>query len=69
VIYLKCTLAGLAALVVSFTILAIPAAIIVFVLGLGVDIPHWHLASPVFWVSALVIFGVGFFWRLRRLTK
>jgi hypothetical protein len=71
-IYVKCVLAGLAALLVSFGILAISAAIVVFALGplgLGIDIPQWHFRSPLFWVSALVIFGAGFFWQHHRLTK
>jgi hypothetical protein len=66
VIYLKCTLAGLAALFVVFGILAIVAIIVVSALGLGIEI---HFISPVFLVPALVIFGVGFFWRLHRLRK
>lgn len=68
-IYLKCALAGLAALFVSFGILAIFATVVVLVLGIGIDIPERHFGSPVFWVPALVIFSVGFFWQLRRLTK
>jgi hypothetical protein len=72
VIYLKCALAGLAAVFVIFGILAISATSIVLVigvLGLGIDIPQWHFRSPVFWVSALVIFGAGFFWQHHRFTK
>ncbi len=68
-IYLKCVLAGLAALFVSFGILAIFATVVVLVLGIGIDKPEWHFRSPAFWVPALVIFSVGFFWQLRRLTK
>jgi len=69
VIYLKCTLAGLAAVFVSFGILAIFVTVIVRVLGIGIDKPEWHFRSPVFWVPVLVIFSVGFFWQLHRLKK
>ena len=76
-IYLKCTFAGLAALFVVFVILPISATIVIFltfavkhgVAGIGIDRPKWHFASPVFWVSALVVFYVAFFWELRWLTK
>ena len=75
--YLKCVLAGAAAVFVILGILPILAMLIVFLIfaakhgfaGIGIDRPLWHFASPAFWVSALVVFGVGFFWELRRLTK
>jgi hypothetical protein len=68
-IYLKCSLAGLAAVLVIFGILPILAILTILLMGIGVDLPQWHFASPVFWVAAVGVFGVGFFWELHRLTK
>ena len=75
-ICLKCTLAGLAALFLVFVILPISATLVIFLTvavkhggaGIGIDRPQWHF-SPVFWVSALVVFCVAFFWELHSLTK
>ena len=76
-ICLKCTLAGLAALFLVFVILPISVTLVIFLTvavkhggaGIGIDRPQWHFASPVFWVSALVVFCVAFFWELNSLTK
>jgi hypothetical protein len=75
--YLKCTLAGLAAVFVIFGILPILAVVAFFLIfavrhggeEIGIDVSVWHFGSPVLWVSALIVFGIGFFWELRRLAK
>jgi hypothetical protein len=74
---LKCVLACAAAVFVIFGILPILVMFVIFFIfaakhgfaGIGIDRPQWHFASPAFWVSVLVVFGVGFYWELRRLRK
>ena len=76
-IYLKCTLAGLAALFVIFVILPLSAIFVIFFMShvrqseamIYIDRSMWSFASPVFWTAALIVFGVGFFWKLHKLTK
>ena len=75
--YVKCGLAGLAAVFLIFVIL--PILVVFFALlilivrhggaGVGIDGPHWHFQSPLFWVFALFVFGIGYFWERYRLTK
>jgi hypothetical protein len=68
--YLKSTNAGILAL------LLVAAAIATIVVitrptpsGTSFVVIHWRFASPLLWLVAAVVFGAGFFWELRRLSK
>jgi hypothetical protein len=72
-IYLKSTIAGLAALFLTAAlvyIVAILAIALIFRSG-GVDLPIWHVhtESLGLWLVVSVVFGLGFFWEFRRLSN
>jgi hypothetical protein len=71
-IYLKSTIAGVAALVLAAAFIYIAALLAIAVLfrSGGVDFPIWHVhtESPAFWLLVTVIFALGFFWEFRRLS-
>lgn len=72
-LYLKCVVAGLVALILVFGGIFVAALFAVmtggFVSGLGFDKPERYFGSPVFWLVALAIFGAGFLWEIRRLSN
>ena len=72
-IYLKSTIAGLAALLLAAVVIYITAllAIVVLFRSGGIDLPIWHVhsESPTFWLLVTVIFALGFFWEFRRLSN
>ena len=75
--YLKCTLAGLAALFLVFGIVPILAILVNFLIltvrhgGAAIHIrrPRLSSGSPLYWISVLLIFAVGYYWEFRRVTK
>ena len=73
-LYLKCVVAGLVTLIVVFGVIFVFVASLVlvgvmtgFVSGFGFEQPHFR--SPLFWLVSLAVFGAGFLWELRRVTK
>ena len=48
-IYLKSTVAGLAAALVTFVVWLFTLAIATGGIGLGIDIPSWHFVLPILW--------------------
>jgi uncharacterized BrkB/YihY/UPF0761 family membrane protein len=76
IIYLKSVIAGLLALVLAaVVIVVIGTTILAFLLfvygavGIGIDMPRWHLGSPLSWLPAIIIFSAGFYWNYRRLSN
>jgi len=74
-VYLKSVLAGL--LVATGALLASIVLAIVVVVSqvhktpgaeIGVDIRSFA-SVPVFWIAALVGFGIGFYWKFRRASR
>jgi hypothetical protein len=74
-IYLKCIIVGIAALVIAamlfpvvgillYTLIARPPADV----AIGFD-PVSAVKSPTVWLIALIVFAVGFYWELHRLRK
>ena len=72
-IYLKSTIAGVAALFLAAAVIYIATLLAIAVLfrSGGVDLPIWHVhtESPAFWLLVIVIFALGFFWEFRRLSN
>jgi hypothetical protein len=72
VIYLKSTIAGIAALLLIAVL--IPTAVFVAVsirfrdVGHGSPIWHVHTRSPVFWLAVSFVFAIGFLGEFRRLS-
>jgi hypothetical protein len=71
VVYLKCIIVGVLALLAAAVL--IPTIFIVVVLLIyrpnGIDMPRWHVGSPLFWLLAIIIFGAGFFWKFQKLSE
>ena len=71
VVYLKSIIVGILALLAAAVL--IPTILIGVVLLIhrpdGIDMPRWHVESPLFWLLAIIIFGAGFFWEFQRLSK
>ena len=67
-IYLKSTLAGLAAALVTIVVFGL-FALAVFGIGLGIDIPAWHFVFPILWSLPLIGFGIGFALAWRKLRN
>jgi hypothetical protein len=72
-IYLKSTIAGVAALFVAAVAVYIVALVAIAVIfrSEGIDLPIWHVhtESPAFWLLATVVFALGFFWEFKRLSN
>jgi len=68
-VYIKSIIAGVLALLLVPVLVATIIFVAVSVLGLGIDMVRWHPESPVFWLLAVIIFGAGFLWEYRRLSK
>ena len=73
--YLKCTIAGILA-VIAFLVLFPPIVMIITIIvmnhrsgGFGMEMPRWHIHSPYFWIVIGVAFAIGFSWEQRRLSK
>lgn len=63
VLYLKCVLAGLAAIVLVFSLIFLAEVIAVETVGFGIT-----FSSAIYWlIFTFIIFTVGFLWKLRRL--
>ena len=63
VLYLKCVLAGLAAIVLVFSLIFLAEVIAVESVGFGIT-----FSSAIYWlIFTFIIFTVGFLWKLRRL--
>jgi H+/Cl- antiporter ClcA len=69
-VYLKSTVAGVAALLVIAFVIAIAALLAIAVRRSG-DLVIWHVhtESGVFWLLAIVIFALGFIWKFKRLSN
>jgi len=67
-IYLKSTLAGLAAALVTFVVFWL-FMLAIGGIGLGIDIPSLHLVLPILWSVPMISFGIGFALAWRRLRK
>ena len=65
-VYLKSIIAGVLALLFAAVLIATIFLVAVRVIGIGIDM---NLGSPLFWLPAIVVFGAGFFWEYRRLSK
>ena len=64
-LYLKCVVAGLLALILVFGLIFLAEVVAVEMIGFGIV-----FASPVSWlVFALAVFGAGFLRERRRLTE
>lgn len=73
-LYLKCVVVGLVTLILVFGVISVFVASLLlvgvttgFVSGFGFERPHFR--SPAFWLVSLAVFGAGFLWELRRLTR
>lgn len=63
VLYLKCVLAGLAAVVVVFCLIFLAEVVAVETVGFGIT-----FSSAIYWlVFTFIIFTAGFLWKLHRL--
>ena len=67
--YVKSIIAGVLALLLVAVLMTTIFLVAVSVSGLGIDGVFWHLGSPFFWLPAIIIFGAGFLWEYRRLSK
>jgi len=80
--YTKCALAGLLAVIIVFVALPMSALVVSTVLvvlagvlsaaiaSMGFDPPHWHVpASPFYWLALIAVFGAGFYWQFRRMSR
>ena len=67
-IYLKSTLAGLAAALATFVVFWL-FTLAVLGIGLGIDIPSWHFVWSIVWAVPMIGFGIGFALAWRRLRK
>jgi hypothetical protein len=68
-VYVKSIIAGVLALLLVAVLIPMVVLVALSVIGPGIDMPRWHLESPFFWLPAIIIFGAGFFWEYRRLSK
>ena len=74
VLYLKCVIAGLVALILVCVAIFVFVAGLLFVgimagFGFEFEKPQWNFGSLVFWLVAIVVFGAGFLWEHRRLSR
>jgi hypothetical protein len=56
-VYLKGIIAGVLALLLVAVLIPAIVLVALSVIGLGIDMPRWHLSSPFFWLPAIIIFG------------
>jgi hypothetical protein len=68
-VYVKSIIAGVLALLFVAVLIPTVVLVAVSVIGLGIDMPRWHFESPFFWLPAITIFGAGFLWECRRISK
>ena len=77
--YFKSVLAGLAAVFLICILLpALPTIVRIFIfvvkhgangIGVAIDRVRWHVPSSAQWLFFFAVFGGGFLWELRKLTK
>jgi hypothetical protein len=80
--YTKCAVAGLLAVIGVFVVLPLVVLVVITVMvvlagvlssaiaGMGFDPPRWHVpTSPIYWLVVIAVFGAGFFWQFRRLSR
>ena len=76
--YFKSVLVGLAAVfVICIFVPTLPTIVHVLISvtkhgaegGIAIDRVHWHVPSPAQWLFLFAVFGGGFLWEFRRLTK
>ena len=72
-IYLKSTIAGVAAVFIAAAVIYIAALLAIALLfrSGGIDLPIWHLhtESPAFWLLITAIFALGFFWEFKKISN
>jgi hypothetical protein len=72
-IYVKSTIAGMAAVFTAAAAIYLAALLAIVVLSRsgGIDLPIWHVhtESPAFWLLITVVFALGFFWEFKRTSN
>jgi hypothetical protein len=75
-LYLKCVIAGIAALVIAAVVLPVIMGILLYTFirppagtTIGFDPVSIAKSSPTVWLIALFVFAAGFYWEFHRLTK
>jgi hypothetical protein len=75
-LYLKCVIAGIAALVIAAVVLPVMGILLFSLIvrppageAIAFDVVSIAKSSPTVWLIALIVFAAGFYWEFRRLTK
>jgi hypothetical protein len=75
-LYLKCVIAGIAALVIASVVLPVMGILLLTLIvrpptgtQIGFDPVSIAKSSPTVWLIALIVFASGFYWEFHRLMK